>query len=143
VFGAIVIPALGLAGMLALPYLDRDLDADGIWFRSRAGRWLALLSAVLGFVGTAAFVLIDEYWLDLPSLLPFLPTVISNGWIPLAALLLLLIGYAELLNMFKARKCETRQAIFTLLLAAFVTLTLTGIFFRGEGMALVLPWEIL
>jgi quinol-cytochrome oxidoreductase complex cytochrome b subunit len=143
VFGAIVIPMLGLAGMLALPYLDRDLDVDGIWFRSRRGRWLVLLSAVLGFVGTAAFVLIDEYWLDLPALLPFLPTAISNGWVPLAALLLLLIGYGELLNMFKVKKCETRQAIFTLLLVAFVTLTLTGIFFRGEGMALVLPWEVL
>jgi quinol-cytochrome oxidoreductase complex cytochrome b subunit len=143
VFGAIVIPMLGLAGMLSLPYLDRDLDVDGIWFRSRRGRWLALLSTVLGFVGTVAFVLIDEYWLDLPSLLPFLPTVISNGWIPMAALLLLLIGYSEFLNMFKVRKCESRQALFTLLLVAFVTLTLIGIFFRGEGMALVLPWEIL
>jgi hypothetical protein len=69
-----------------------------------------------------------------------LPSAISNGWVPLAALLLLLYGFYELLKIFGSRACEARQAVFTLLLASFVTLTLIGIFFRGEGMALILPW---
>jgi quinol-cytochrome oxidoreductase complex cytochrome b subunit len=142
VFGAIVIPLMGLAGMMALPYLDRDMESDGIWFRSRRGRWLVILSAVAGLSGTVAFVLLDEYWIDLPGWLPFLPTAISNGWVPLAALLLILIGYSEVLAVFNATKCETRQALFTLLFVGFVTLTVIGIFFRGEGMTLLLPWGI-
>ena len=32
------------------------------------------------------------------------------------------------------------QAAFTLVLAAFVVLTLAGVFFRGQGMALTMPW---
>jgi quinol-cytochrome oxidoreductase complex cytochrome b subunit len=141
VFGAIVIPGLGLLAMLMVPYLDQDMDSIGIWFRSIRGRWLAGISFLLGVFGTFAFVLLDETWLDLPAWLPFLPSAISNGWVPLAALLLLLYGFYELLKIFGSRACEARQAVFTLLLASFVTLTLIGIFFRGEGMALILPWS--
>jgi hypothetical protein len=32
------------------------------------------------------------------------------------------------------------QTAFTFLLAAFVVLTLAGVFFRGPGMALTMPW---
>ncbi len=42
VFGAIVIPGLGLLGMFALPYLERDQDVTGIWFQSVEGRILTL-----------------------------------------------------------------------------------------------------
>ena len=93
---------------------------------------------------TPALVLLDEYVLDLPALLPSLPTIVSNGWVPLAALLLLLIGFYELIKrLFKASDCETRQSVFVLLVTSFIVLTVIGIAFRGEGMALMLPWEVL
>jgi hypothetical protein len=101
------------------------------------------MSALIGVFATIALVLLDEAWLDLPSMLPFLPVFISNGWIPLAALLLALIGYGEALRMLGATACETRLAVFVLLVGSFVTLTLMGIFFRGEGMALVIPLGVL
>ena len=141
VFGAIIIPGLGLLALLLLPYQDQDMDSVGIWFRSIRGRWTALSSLFIGAVGTYLFVLLNEYWLDLPTLLPFLPSIISNGWVPLAAIILLLIGYYELLKAFGNSNCEARQALFTLLFSSFVTLTLIGIFFRGEGMALIYPWS--
>jgi len=141
VFGAIVIPGLGLLALMMIPYLDQDMNSIGVWFRSVRGRWLAGFSFLLGVSGTFAFVLLDETWLDLPAWLPFLPSAISNGWVPLAVILLLLYGFYELLKIFGSRACEARQAVFTLLLASFVTLTLIGIFFRGEGMALILPWS--
>ena len=141
VFGAIVIPGLGLLAMFALPYLDKDMEASGVWFRSIEGRWLAAFNTLAGVVLTVGFVLLDEYWLNLPEWLPFLPNIISNGWVPTAAILLLVILYIDLLKGFKFKKCEVYQAIFTLLFTSFVTLTLIGIFFRGEGMALILPWS--
>jgi quinol-cytochrome oxidoreductase complex cytochrome b subunit len=144
VFGAIVIPVLALIGLMALPYLRTDLNAEGIWFRSRKGRRLALVGALIGLVATPAYVLLDEYVIDLPALLPSLPTMISNGWVPLAALLLLLIAYHEGLRRgLKARACEARLSLVTLLMVAFVVLTVIGIAFRGEGMALMWPWEVL
>ncbi len=140
VFGAIIIPGLGLIGMLVIPYLNRDMDTAGIWFRSKRGQWLTALSFLIGIAAVIVFVLLDEYWLDIPGWLPFLPSYISNGWIPMAGILLLLIGYGELLKSLGAKTCEVRQSIFSLLFAGFVMLTIIGIFFRGEGMALVTPW---
>ncbi len=143
VFGAIIIPALALGALTLLPYQRFDQQAEGIWFRSRKGRVMAAVGAVGGLVGTIALVLVDEYLLDLPRLLPSLPAVISNGWVPLAALLLLLISYyAVMKRVFKATACETRQSVFVLLVVSFVTLTAIGIAFRGEGMALMWPWEV-
>jgi quinol-cytochrome oxidoreductase complex cytochrome b subunit len=140
-FGAIIIPGLGLALIMAIPYLEKDMETTGIWFRSKIGKWTTLLSFILGITSTFLFVLTDEYWLDIPGWLPFLPSYLSNGWIPLAAVLLLLIGYHDFLKALGVKTCEARQGVFTLLLSAFITLTLIGIFFRGEGMALILPWN--
>jgi quinol-cytochrome oxidoreductase complex cytochrome b subunit len=141
VFGAIVIPGLGLLGMLSIPYLDKDMETSGVWFRSIRGRWMALGAVFFGIFGTFIFVVLDEYILDLPGWLPFLPSSISNGWVPLAGLLLLLIGINDFLKWLGGSTCEVRQTLFTLLFTSFVTLTAVGIFLRGEGMALIIPWS--
>jgi hypothetical protein len=39
-----------------------------------------------------------------------------------------------------ASKGEVVQAVFVLFLAALVVLTVTGVWFRGPGMALTWPW---
>jgi hypothetical protein len=142
-FGAIVIPAIALIVLAFLPYLRFDQNAEGIWFRSLKGRRMAVVAALSGMVATPLLVVLDEYWLDLPGVMPSLPTLISNGWIPLAVLLLLLLGFYEFMhNHFRATACETRQSVFVLLLTAFIVLTVIGVAFRGEGMALMMPWEV-
>jgi len=144
VFGAIVVPGLALGALAALPYLRFDSDAEGIWFRSRRGRVTAAVGALTGLVATPALVLLDEYLLDLPALLPSLPTIISNGWVPLAILLLMLVLYYVFVRRaFGASACEARQSVFTLLVVSFVVLTVIGVAFRGEGMALMWPWEVM
>ncbi|MBZ0277625.1 MAG: cytochrome b N-terminal domain-containing protein, partial [Anaerolineae bacterium] len=144
VFGAIVIPALGLVGLLAFPYLRFDTDSEGIWFRSRKGRQMAWVGAATALIITPLLVLWDEYVLDLPALLPGLPTVVSNGWIPLVFVLVSLAAYYGLVKWwFKSTRDEARQTVFIVLVVSFVILTVIGVAFRGEGMALMWPWEVL
>jgi quinol-cytochrome oxidoreductase complex cytochrome b subunit len=144
VFGAIIIPALGLAALVILPYQRFDLGAEGVWFRSAKGRRMALIGAFTALIAVPLLVVLDEYVIDLPGMLPSLPTLISNGWLPLAAILLLLIGYYDgIKRLFRASACETRQSLFVLLVTSFAVLTVIGVAFRGEGMALMLPWEAL
>ena len=120
------------------------MDTSAVWFRSRKGRRLALIGALTGLVITPIFVILDEYFIDLPALLPSLPTLISNGWVPLAVLLLLLIVfYALVKRLFRSTYDEARLSVFTLLVTAFIVLTVIGIAFRGEGMALMWPCEVL
>ena len=142
---SIVIPSLMVSALLLLPYLDFDQnkepDTVGIWFRSRRGRRLALINALLGIVGTASLVVIDEYWLHLTSLLPALSPLISNGLLPLSVILLSLAGYWWLLRAGGCTTSERNLALFTLLFMSFLTLTVVGNFFRGQNMALTLPWS--
>jgi hypothetical protein len=64
--------------------------------------------------------------------------------VPLAIVLLLLLAFYEQMKKgFAATNCETIQATFILLLAAFIVLTVIGIWFRGPGMALMWPWEVI
>ncbi len=60
VFGAIVVPGLALASLAILPYLRFDLDAEGIWFRSRKGRQTAKLGALVGLIATPTLVLLPD-----------------------------------------------------------------------------------
>jgi len=140
---SIIIPGLALGTLFILPYLDADLDSVGIWFRSRKARWMALVAAGIALVVTPLLILVDEYILDFAGWLPSLPTIISNGLVPLALLLLILIIlYDGLKKAFTATKCETVQATFVFLLVAFILLTVIGIWFRGPGMALMWPWDV-
>lgn len=141
--GAIVVPALGLLGLIALPYMDSDMNSVGIYFRSRRGRWLALFSAAAGALLTALYIVLDEYVIDYAGWFYGLPALLSNGILPLLLLMLGIIGYYEFVRgIFRATKCEAVLSVFALALAGFIVLTLVGIFFRGAGMQLMFPWQI-
>jgi quinol-cytochrome oxidoreductase complex cytochrome b subunit len=143
-FGAIVIPSLGLVALMAFPYLRFDTDSQGIWFRSRKGRVMAWVAMITASIMTPLLVVLDEYWIDLPAWLPMLPTDISNGWIPLAFVLVtLFIFYIGMKVLFRSTRDEARQALFVVLVVSFIIFTIVGVAFRGEGMALMMPWEVL
>jgi len=141
VFAVCVIPAMAILGLLAIPYLTYNDDTSGIWFASRPGRGMAGLAAVVGLVLTPLLILTDAWLVVDGSPVDRLAPVIGNGIIPTAGLLLVLGGfYAVLRKRWRATPKEAVQAIFTLCLTAFGVLTITGVWFRGEGMLLRLPW---
>lgn len=140
---ALVMPMLVLVTLAILPYLDPDLESAGVWFRSDKGRRMAWVAAGIAVLATPLLIILDEYLLDFAGWLPSLPTVISNGLVPLTILLLILIGFYDgMKKRFAATNCETIQATFVLLLVAFIILTATGVWFRGPGMALMWPWDV-
>ena len=60
------------------------------------------------------------------------------GWLVGTAV----VGFrAVLVRRFDASKAEVVQAVFILFLAVLAVLTMTGVWFRGPGMALVWPWS--
>jgi hypothetical protein len=140
---AVVIPALVLGGLFLLPFFDIDLASVGVYFRSWRGRYLSLMALGLSLVSVPTWVLLDEYLLKWNERLPGWPTLLSTGLIPLAVLLLGLIGLDEFIqHIFQADREERILFLFIFLLMALVVLTAIGIFFRGAGMALIWPWEL-
>ena len=141
VFALFVIPALMLIALPALPYIDYQVNTAGVWFASKKGRTMALAAALTALIGTPLAILADEYLIELAARLPMIPAWISNGMAPFVLLFAVVAGfYMFMKRKYAASNTEAVQMVFVLLLVAFLVLTVTGIWFRGEGMKLVWPW---
>ena len=138
---AIALVVIVLAGLIILTYIDRNIANIGIYFRSATGRKTILTSAFLALYLIPSLVVVDEFWLDLPAMLPSLPTFLSNGLIPLA-LILAGLGTLYSLNrrLLKANQSEAIAGLVAFILSSLIVLTLIGNFFRGANMALMLPF---
>ncbi|RRR76370.1 MAG: cytochrome bc complex cytochrome b subunit [Candidatus Viridilinea halotolerans] len=129
-----------MLGLAAVPYWDRDEAAIGIVGRSARGREAGLVGFLLSLLITPSLVVIDEWWLDLPSLLPTWSTLITNGVLPLALSLAgLALIYALLRYPLRARPSEALVGLFSFIGGALVVLTVVGVFLRGPDMVLMWP----
>jgi quinol-cytochrome oxidoreductase complex cytochrome b subunit len=144
IFALFVIPALMLIALLALPYIDYQVNTAGVWFASTKGRRMALIAGVAAVIGTPLGILADEYLIEVAARLPaIIPTWITNGLVPLTVLSAVIVAfYVFMQRKYAAGNTEAVQMVFVLLLAAFLVLTVTGIWFRGTGMKLLWPWNI-
>jgi len=135
VFSVFVIPALLLVAVLLLPWLNRNPGHAGVWFRSRKGRVLALISAALAMVVTVGAGLVDEA-LRMGGIAGA-PGMLSRGLLPLVLVTGGCAGYVLLLRrVLGANYDESVQALFTLAVTALIVLTVIGVWFRGPGMQL-------
>jgi quinol-cytochrome oxidoreductase complex cytochrome b subunit len=140
-FAVLVIPGVVVGLLLLLPYLGYETDTAGVWFASRRGRKTAVLAAAAALALTPPWIVADEFGIDLAGLLPAVPPVISNGLLPAVIIFAgITVFYWWTRKKYGAANNEAVQAVFVLLLTAFVILTITCIWFRGREMALVWPW---
>ena len=137
---AIILVATIFVGLVLIPFWDRRGDDIGIYFRSKSGKRAALFNAILAVDLIPLLVIADEYWFDLPALLPSQPLYISNGIIPLA---ITLIGLAFIYLLtrlfFKANHSEGLLGLFTFTIVSLIVLTIIGVYFRGINMVLSFP----
>jgi quinol-cytochrome oxidoreductase complex cytochrome b subunit len=137
---AMILVAIIFIGLILIPYWDRREDDIGIYFRSKPGRRAAIFNAILAIDLIPLLVVADEYWFDLPALLPNLSPFLATGFIPLAITLIsLAIIYLLTRLFFKANHSEGLVGLFIFTAVSLVVLTIIGIYFRGINMALVLP----
>jgi quinol-cytochrome oxidoreductase complex cytochrome b subunit len=137
-FAVFIIPLVLAAALMAIPYLRYDTGTEGVWFASLKGRRMAMISAAAAIFAATVGILVNEYLFNLISGVHRVPAVIGNGLIPFALLFLGCAGfYIFVKSRFSATKNEGVQALFVLILFVFLTLTVTGIWFRGPGMKLM------
>ena len=139
-FAAVLIPALAFALLAALPALSGGERPSGLWFQSRLGARLGLAAGVAGAALAVAWILVDEPLRRAPPWLPALTPAVRLGLLPMLAGGLVVAAVPFLVRRHGASRLEAVQAAFTFVVAAFAVLTLTGVLFRGPGMALAWPW---
>ena len=137
IIAVVLIPLAAALFLAFLPYLSYR-DSAGVWMMSAVGRRSGLAAVVAGLVVTPLLIVIDELRSASADL-----TSGMSGILPLAVVAALIGVVIFVLRRFMAApRDEIVQALVILLLVAMAMLTVTGVWFRGEGMALVWPWEI-
>ena len=140
-FGAFIIPLIIFCALALLPYFNYDKNTSGIWFASKNGRRIAAGAALAATIITPLGIVADEFFFSASSLMPALPDAISGGLIPATLIFAGIFGcYLLIKKKYSKTNNEAIQAIFVLLVVAFLVFTVTGIWFRGSGMDLVWPW---
>jgi len=142
-FAVFIIPLVVAVAMVSVAYLRYDSDLSGNWFLSRKGRNMAAVAAATALLFTPLWILVDEFVVGPDGWLPGTAPVIGNGLLPCTVLAVGVVAFYMLLKKhFSASKNEAVQALFVLLAVGFAILTVTGVWFRGAGMALMWPWQI-
>ena len=104
---------------------------------------MALEVAIFALIVTPIGIILDEFVIDFAAWMPGLPPAISNGLVPLGIVLFGFYGFYMLLKRrYSAKRNEAIQMIFVFFITVFIILTVTGMWFRGLGMALMWPWNV-
>jgi quinol-cytochrome oxidoreductase complex cytochrome b subunit len=139
-FALFIIPLLMLIALVSIPYFNYQTETAGVWFASRRGLRLAVLAAVTAIVVTPIGIILDEFVIDFEAWIPGLSPVVRSGILPAAFVLAgIIVFYWLVKKKYAATINESIQSVFVLLTSAFIILTITGIWFRGVGMALMWP----
>ncbi|WP_167495702.1 cytochrome b N-terminal domain-containing protein [Desulfosediminicola ganghwensis] len=141
VFAVCVFPALTCIAFISLPFWQQRLESPGTWFGGRRGRKLALVAAIGGAFAATILVAydaiggLDGNGTEVPAM-----ALVSRGWFSLVLLGVGLgAGFLLLTRKKHYLKGEVILAAWMAVFAWMVTLTITGIWFRGPGMQLLFP----
>ncbi len=145
----VIIPTLALAGIAAIPYIDRSPLGVGILGTSSKGRKIIAFTTVYTVIVQVVFVLADEAserrQFGLGAVLrdagasEFIYAQILPVIIILAAIALLMILVQVI---FKPTRREMIIALFTGFMVTYVVLTIFGTSLRGENQDLTWPWNL-
>jgi quinol-cytochrome oxidoreductase complex cytochrome b subunit len=139
-FAVFVIPLVFTAALLLLPYSGLSGETAGVWFVSSKGRRVAWHAAMAALLVTPLLVVVDELLSGAGR--GGLTSWLGGGLVPFALVVAgLCLWYLAMRRKGGATRNEAVQGVFMFLTVAFVILTVTGIWFRGEGMALRWPWQ--
>jgi quinol-cytochrome oxidoreductase complex cytochrome b subunit len=139
-FAIFILPALAFSALISIPYLNYPSQTSGVWFASKRGRRLALAGAVMAFVVVPAYLIADELLIPHDGWFSALPPIVSDGILPTAPVLASIGAFYWLLRKrYHATANEALQSVFVLITTGFLIMTITCIWFRGPGMALMWP----
>jgi menaquinol-cytochrome c reductase cytochrome b/c subunit len=138
--GGVIIPLLVIIALMAIPYIDRSKKDIGVWFASRKGKAIALMSIAYTSICLVGLIIFDEF-VSVRSLVS--EPEIWPGWvIPIAVIGGLMILLYLLIRRWKPSTREVLIGLFTAFVTTYFVLTLSALFFRGYGMHLTWPWEL-
>lgn len=136
-FGIFIVPVLVTAFLIYIPYF-KGLNVNvGVWFNSVIGKKVTLWSALYALVFTLLMIVGTEYIFKFQQWMPDVSILITTGLLPFIIYILPTYGFMMFVQKkLKAGKMELIISLVTILLTAYLVMTIVGSLLRGEGMHL-------
>jgi len=136
-FGIFIVPVLVTAFLIYIPFIKGTDIHVGVWFNSLNGKRITLWSIAFSIIFTFSIIIANEYFLKFQEWMPNWHVLITTGLFPLIIYTIPTYGFILFLTKkFKATKIELIISLITLLLTAYIVMTIVGSLMRGEGMVL-------
>jgi quinol-cytochrome oxidoreductase complex cytochrome b subunit len=141
-FSVFLVPILLLAGSILFPYAKKQPVGEGIWFASGSVRKTLLKVFIFTILFIPLWIIADEYLLHFGSWMPEIPYWISEGIVPLIIFTIIsFLSGIMILERYRQPYNVLIMSAFVFFGTAYIILMITGIFFRGPGMELILPFN--
>ena len=141
-FAVFIIPLLLVLWLTYLPFLKSANSGGGTWFLSANGRKTGIAALCTSLSLIPLMIIADEHASLFSYWFPEISPIVTDGVIPFVLVVAFILSfYGWIKRRFAATTDEGIQAICIFFLVTFMVLTITGIWFRGSGMALCWPWE--
>jgi len=136
-FGIFILPVLVIGLLVYIPFIKNTPVNVGVWFNSNIGKQITIWSVLYSVIFTFAIIISSEYFLKFQLWMPDVPVLITTGLFPFLLYALPTAGFISVINKrFNATKIELIISLVTILLSAYLVMTLVGSLLRGEGMHL-------
>jgi hypothetical protein len=136
----VIIPTILVLFLVALPYLDHARAGVGVWFTSKRGKRIVILTALYTLIVIPAYIALDNAFSLRELLRDSVPQWVAQGLLPGGIMTLIIALPALVLRRFRANVREFMLALFTVMLVAAIVFTVSGFLFRGPGFKLYWPW---
>lgn len=141
----VILPALSVLFLVAIPYLDHDRTGAGKWFTSPRGKRVVGWTALYALLVMPVFVILSTTFPPRELLRDVLPPLMTQSVIPGVIMAVLVLLPVLALWRSQPGRMNARELVlvlFTMLLVSGVVLTLVGFLFRGPGFELYWPWAM-
>lgn len=139
VFAATVIPVLLLFFFFYLPYFKCPQSNIGIWFYSKKGKTLILISFVFSFILTLGLIFLSDYFSGFQNWFTGVSSIISTGFLPFCMYLIPLLSFLFFIRIRKRADInEVVISLFTIVITSYLVMMIIGICLRGKNMELIL-----
>ena len=139
-FAICIIPTMMLAVLMLLPFIDDNALPPGVWCGGTRGKFFAATTFMAGMFAVFPLVILDDKLVkkvDPGHVMPWF----SRGLLPLAVFFLLFWMIFRLLRRKGLDRPQSTMVLVMLTLGIIFGLTATGIWLRGEGMVLTVPFH--
>ncbi len=138
----IIIPGILVLFLVSLPYLDHSRTHAGVWFSTRRGKRITVWTALYTAIAMIAFIALDNAFSMRESLRGVAPPWVAQWLLPALILAVIVLIPVVVLRRKGASTREVMIALFTVMLASAVVLTISGFLFRGPGFEMFPPWNM-